>query len=84
MVHGCAFKNLINYKGVTFDLSTDRLSGDPEDVHAWYDWIGLAKNAPAKVSRPDELDNWVHISMYYLLTFRDVQYPDLLVIMKDG
>ncbi len=68
-------KALVNYTGVTFDPSTDRLSGDPEDVHAWYTWIGLIATAPKKVSNPNELDKWAHLSTYYKLTFRDVQYP---------
>ena len=68
-------KALVNYTGVTFDQTTDRLSGDPEDVHAWYNWIGLPDNAPKKVAHPDELDSWALLSAYYRLTFRDVQYP---------
>lgn len=68
-------KILLNYGGRTWDPSTDRLKGDPEDVHAWYSWIGLEKTAPAKVSKSDELDNWAHISTCYKITFRDVQYP---------
>ncbi|NHJ46625.1 MAG: hypothetical protein FK733_02445 [Asgard group archaeon] len=68
-------KILVNYSGRTMDPSTDRLKGDPEDVHGWYTWIGLNDTAPKKVSKPEELDNWAHISTYYRLTFRDVQYP---------
>ena len=68
-------KALVNYTGVTFDQTTDRLSGDPEDVHAWYNWIGLPEDAPEKVAHPDELDSWALLSAYYRLTFRDVQYP---------
>lgn len=68
-------KAMINYTGTTMDQSTDRASGDPEDVHAWYNWIGLPENAPEKVAHPDELDSWALLSTYYRLTFRDVQYP---------
>jgi hypothetical protein len=68
-------KILVNYSGRTWDPSTDRLKGDPEDVHAWYTWIGFIETAPKKVSKPEDLDNWAHISTYYKLTFRDVQYP---------
>lgn len=57
------------------DPSTDRASGDPEDVHAWYNWIGLPENAPEKVAHSDELDSWALLSAYYRLTFRYVQYP---------
>ncbi|MHA1220598.1 MAG: hypothetical protein ACTSQB_02580 [Candidatus Heimdallarchaeota archaeon] len=65
----------INYQGSTMDPSTDRASGDPEDAHAWYDWLGLAETLPKAVSRPEELDEWALLSTYYRLTFRDVQYP---------
>jgi len=68
-------KAMINYTGTTMDQTTDRASGDPEDVRAWYNWIGLPENAPKKVAHPDELDNWALLSAYYRLTFRDVQYP---------
>ena len=68
-------KILVNYSGTTMDPSTDRASGDPEDAHAWYDWIGLEETAPKKVSKPEELDNWADIATYYRITFRDVQYP---------
>jgi hypothetical protein len=68
-------KALVNYTGVTFDPSTDRLSGDPEDVHAWYTWIGLAETAPKKPTKPEELEEWAHLTTFYKLTFRDVQYP---------
>ncbi len=64
-----------NYSGSTMDQSTDRASGDPEDAHAWYDWIGLAETAPKSVKHPDELNEWAHLATYYRLTFRDVQYP---------
>lgn len=68
-------KALVNYKGSTMDPSTDRASGDPEDAHAWYDWIGLAETVPNIVKHPDELNNWAHLATYYRITFRDVQYP---------
>jgi hypothetical protein len=68
-------KALVNYTGVTYDPSTDRLSGDPEDVHAWYTWIGLLDAAPKKPKTPKELEDWAYLSTYYKLTFRDVQYP---------
>ena len=68
-------KILVNYNGTTMDQTTDRLSGDPEDAHAWYDWIGLEETAPKKVSKPEELDEWAEIATYYRITFRDVQYP---------
>jgi len=68
-------KILVNYNGTTMDQTTDRLSGDPEDAHAWYDWIGLEETAPKKASKLEELDNWADITTYYRITFRDVQYP---------
>lgn len=68
-------KALINYKGNTWDYTTDRLKGDPEDVHAWYDWLGLAETVPKIITKPEELDEWALISTYYKITFRDVQYP---------
>ncbi|HUT82745.1 MAG TPA: hypothetical protein VMZ29_16235 [Candidatus Bathyarchaeia archaeon] len=68
-------KALVNYNGRTMDPSTDRVSGDPEDAHAWYDWIGLAATAPKSVKHPDELNTWAHLATYYRITFRDVQYP---------
>ncbi|MFW9922725.1 MAG: hypothetical protein ACFFDW_05470 [Candidatus Thorarchaeota archaeon] len=68
-------KALVNYTGSTMDPSTDRASGDPEDAHAWYDWIGLIATAPKSVKHPDELNEWAHLATYYRITFRDVQYP---------
>ena len=68
-------KALVNYKGRTMDPSTDRAKGDPEDVHAWYDWLGLAETLPKEVSKPEDLDEWAHIATYYKVTFRDVQHP---------
>lgn len=68
-------KALVNYSGSTMDPSTDRASGDPEDAHAWYDWIGLITTAPKVVKHPDELNEWAHLATYYRITFRDVQYP---------
>ncbi len=64
-----------NYSGRTMDPSTSRALGDPEDVHAWYNWIGLAETAPKSVKHPDELNEWAHLATYYRLTFRDVQHP---------
>jgi len=68
-------KITVNVKGRTMDPSTDRLKGDPEDVHTWYDWIGLAETVPKVIKKPDDLDNWAHLATRYKLTFRDVQYP---------
>ncbi|NHJ87478.1 MAG: hypothetical protein FK734_18600 [Asgard group archaeon] len=68
-------KALVNYKGSTMDPSTDRASGDPEDAHAWYDWLGLAEDLPKSVEKTEDLDNWALIHTYYRVTFRDVQYP---------
>ncbi|NHJ06190.1 MAG: hypothetical protein EAX90_15285 [Candidatus Heimdallarchaeota archaeon] len=68
-------KILVNYKGRTTDPSTSRALGDPEDVHAWYSWIGLNETAPESAQNPEELEEWAHLSTYYRITFRDVQYP---------
>ncbi|MHA1840463.1 MAG: hypothetical protein ACTSYW_00665, partial [Candidatus Heimdallarchaeota archaeon] len=68
-------KILVNYSGRTMDQSTSRALGDPEDAHAWYDWIGLEETAPEKLAKLEEINNWADISTYYRVTFRDVQHP---------
>ncbi|MHA1187008.1 MAG: hypothetical protein ACTSSK_09075, partial [Candidatus Heimdallarchaeota archaeon] len=64
-----------NVKGRTMDPSTDRLKGDPEDVHVGYAWIGLAETVPKVIKKPEDLDGWAHLATRYKVTFRDVQYP---------
>ena len=66
-------KILVKYVGQTWDPSTDKALGDPEEGHAWYDWIGLAETMPKIVTKPEELDDWAHLSTYYRMTLRDVQ-----------
>ncbi len=68
-------KITVNVKGRTMDPSTDRLKGDPEDVHAWYDWIGIAETAQKGIKNLEDLDNWAHLATRYKITFRDVQHP---------
>ena len=68
-------KILVKYSGRTTDPSTSRALGDPEEGHAWYDWIGLAKTMPKVVSSPKELDDWALLATYYRMTLRDVQVP---------
>jgi len=68
-------KILVKYSGRTSDPSTSRALGDPEEGHAWYDWIGLAETAPVVVTKPEELTEWAHLATAYRMTLRDVQVP---------
>ncbi|NVM03878.1 MAG: hypothetical protein HWN67_16220 [Candidatus Helarchaeota archaeon] len=62
-------------EGRKWDQTTDRASGDPFSKENWWDWIGLAENAPAKVTCLEELDNWALYTTSYVIWYRDVQYP---------
>ena len=68
-------KITVNVTGRTMDQSTDRAKGDSEDVHTWYDWIGLVETAPKAIAKLEDLDNWAYLATCYKITFRDVQYP---------
>jgi hypothetical protein len=68
-------KARIAYEGATWGPATDRVLGDPESVHAWRDWIGLAESAPFAASTPEDLDKWALLSMTYSRTYRDIQVP---------
>ena len=61
----------LEYEGRTHDR-TSGVSGDPYEAHVWYDWVGKADTAPAKVSRPEDLERWALLSTYYLREYTDV------------
>jgi hypothetical protein len=60
-------KSKVFYGGVRWDPSTDRGGGDFESTERWYEWVGLAKLAPKKVSAPEELDKWAEIKTSYYI-----------------
>ncbi|MGY5875464.1 MAG: hypothetical protein RTU30_06945 [Candidatus Thorarchaeota archaeon] len=59
------------YEGRTMDR-TSGVSGDPYEAHTWYDWIGKADSAPAKVTHPKDLEKWALVNTYYLCEYTDV------------
>ena len=59
------------YEGRTMD-ETSGISGDPYEAHTWYDWIGRTESAPAKVSKPEDLERWAIVSTCYLREYTDV------------
>jgi len=64
-------KSRVNYRGASWNPSTDRVLGDRYEAHDWRDWIGLADSAPPKVSRPEELDEWALLTTIYLREYTD-------------
>ncbi len=68
-------KARIMYRGATWTPSTDRVSGDPEIVHAWRDWIGVNMSVPLKVSRPEDIESWALLSTKNKRVYRDIQSP---------
>ncbi len=65
-------KACLEYKGATWNQTTDRASGDPYKAIIQRDWIGLLESAPTKVYRPKELYEWSLIKMAYLCEYTDV------------
>ena len=50
---------------------TDRASGDDVSFESGHDWIGLIKNVPMSVTRPEILDNWALYTTSHSYTYRD-------------
>ena len=72
----------LDLDGSTMD-QTSGVSGDPYEANVEYHWIGLADNAPEKVSSPEELDTWAKLSTRYVCENNDMQGNELGKIFEN-
>ncbi len=77
-------KAQVIYGGVRWDPSTDRHGGDFEATERWYDWVGLARTAPKRVTHPEELRKWAEITTSYFIHNLLHEGSEILEITEEG